>query len=155
MVLCIIFLYFILTDYCYKFVLFVCLFFCVIFSERRTIRREEDGEPVEGHPVSTEGNVNVSVNAVPKTKPPVHDNVGANDVLETKPLRHDNVCGNVVPEIGRGHKRRGRPQKNKNFIRIDEVVKQLLSEFEFIDGEDEDLFYDSDEVRKEREGTSY
>jgi hypothetical protein len=34
-------------------------------------------------------------------------------------------------------------------------VKQVLSEFEFTDGEDEDLFYDSDEVRKEREGTSH
>ena len=90
---------------------------------------------------------------MPEIEPPVHDNVGANDVPKTEPLRHDNVCGNVVPETGRGHKRRGRPWKNKDFIGIDEVVKQLLSEFEFTDGEDEDIFYDSDEVRKEREGT--
>jgi hypothetical protein len=60
-----------------------------------------------------------------------------------------------VPETGRGHKRRGRPRKNKDVPGIDEVVKQLLSDFEFTDGEDEDLFYDSDEVRKEREGTSH
>jgi hypothetical protein len=51
-----------------------------------------------------------------------------------------------VPETGRGHKRHCRPWKNKDFIGIDEVVKQLLSEFEFTDGEDKDLFYDFDEV---------
>jgi hypothetical protein len=118
----------------------------VIFSERKTIRREEDGELVEGHLVSIVGNVNVGVNAVPETEPPVHENVGANGVLGTEPLRHDNVCGNDVPETGRGHKRHGRPRKNKDFIGIYEVVKQLLSEFEFTDGEDEDLFYDFDEV---------
>jgi hypothetical protein len=121
--------------------------------------------------VSAEGNVNVGVNAVPEIEPPGHDNVGANDVPETEPLGHDNVGandvpeteplghdnvgGNAVPENGRGHKRRGRPRKNKDVIGIDEVVKQVLSKFEFIDGEDEDLFYDSDEVRKEREGTSH
>jgi hypothetical protein len=31
----------------------------------------------------------------------------------------------------------------------------LLSDFEFTDGEDEDLFYDSDEGRKEREGIAH
>ena len=106
--------------------MFVCFYFFifgVIFSERKTIRREEDGESVKGHHVSTEGNVNVGINAVPETEPPVHDNVGANDVPKTEPLRHDNVCGNAVPETGRGHKRRGRPLKNKDFIGIDEVVK--------------------------------
>ena len=30
-----------------------------------------------------------------------------------------------------------------------------MKDFEFIDGEDDDLFYDSDEVRKEREGTAH
>jgi hypothetical protein len=34
-------------------------------------------------------------------------------------------------------------------------VKQLLSDFEFTDGEEEDLFYNSDEVQKEREGTAH
>jgi hypothetical protein len=105
--------------------------------------------------VSAEGNVNVGVNAVPETELLGHDNVGANDVPETEPLGHDNVGGNAVPENGRGHKRRDRSRKNKDVIGIDEVVKQVLSEFEFTDGEDEDLFYDSDEVRKEREGTSH
>jgi hypothetical protein len=98
--------------------------------------------------VSVEGNVNIGVNVVPETEPLGHDNVGANDVLEIEPLGHDNVGGNAMPETGRGHKGRGRPRKNKDVIGIDEVVKQLLSEFEFTDGEDEDLFYDSDEVRK-------
>jgi hypothetical protein len=131
------------------------LFFCVIFSEGRTIQREEDGQPVEGHPVSAEGNVNVGVDAVPETEPPGHDNVGGNEVLETEPPGHDNVGGNAVPETGRGHKRLGRPRKNKDVIGINEVVKQVLSEFEFTDGEDKDLYYDSDEVRKEREGMSH
>jgi hypothetical protein len=103
-----------------------CFFF--FFSEQRTRRREEDEQPIEGHPVSAEGNVNVGINVVLETKPPGHDNVGTNDVPETEPLGHDNV---------------------------DEVVKQLLSEFEFTDGEDKDLFYDFDEVRKEREETSH
>jgi hypothetical protein len=98
-----------------------------------TIRREEDGQSVEGHHVSAEGNVNVGVNAMPETEPPGHDNVGANDVPETEPLGHDNVDGNVVPENGRGHKRRGTPRKNKYVIGIDEVVKQVLSDFEFTD----------------------
>jgi hypothetical protein len=105
--------------------------------------------------VSAEGNVNVGVDAVPETEPPGHDNVGGNEVPETEPPGHDNVGGNVVPETGRGHKRRGRPRKNKDVIGIDEVVKQVLSDFEFTDGEDEDLYYDSDEVRKERDGTSH
>ena len=49
--------------------------------------------------------------------------------------------------------RRGRPWKNKEFSGIDEVVKQLLSAFKVTNDEEEDLFYDFDEVRKEREGT--
>jgi hypothetical protein len=131
------------------FVLFV-FFFGVIFSEGRTIQREEDGQPVEGHPVSAEGNINVGVDAVPEIEPPGHDNVGGNEVPETEPPGHDNVGGNAVPETVKGHKRRGRPRKNKDVIGIDEVVKQVLSDFEFTDGEDEDLYYDSDEVQKER-----
>ena len=60
-----------------------------------------------------------------------------------------------MPKSGREHKRRRRTWKNKDVPRIDEVVKQLLSNFEFTDGEEEDLFYDSDEVRNEREGTAH
>jgi hypothetical protein len=60
-----------------------------------------------------------------------------------------------VPETSRGHKRRGRLRKSKNVSGIDEVVKQLLSDFEFTNGEDEDLYYDSDKVRKEREGMAH
>ena len=76
--------------------MFVCLIFCflffgVIFSVRKTTRREPDGQLVEGHPVSVEGNEN--------------DNVGA------------------VPETSRGQKKCGRPRKNKEVLRIDEVVK--------------------------------
>jgi hypothetical protein len=136
------------------FCLFVCFFFFfgVIFLERRTRRRKEDGQPVEGHPIFLEGNDNVGVNAMPETEPPGHDNFVVNDVPETEPLGHDNVGVNAVPKTGRGHKRHGRPRKNKDVMGIDEVVKQLLSDFEYIDGEDEDLFYNSDEVqRKGRE----
>ena len=60
-----------------------------------------------------------------------------------------------MPEIGGGQKKHGRPWKNKEIIGIDEVVKQLLTNFENTNGEDEDLFYDSDEVRKEREGMAH
>ena len=31
------------------------------------------------------------------------------------------------------------------------MSKELLSDFEIIDGEDEDLFYDADEVNKEKD----
>jgi hypothetical protein len=51
-----------------------------------------------------------------------------------------------VPETGRGHKRHGRPRKNKDVPGIEEGLKQLLSDFEFIDAEDEDFFYSSNEV---------
>jgi hypothetical protein len=37
---------------------------------------------------------------------------------------------------------------------IDEVIKELLSDFEITDGEDEDLFYNFDEANKEKDGTS-
>ena len=72
-----------------------------------------------------------------------------------QPVEDHHVGVDVMPETGRGQKRRGRPQKNANVLGIDKVVKQLLSDFEFTDGEDEDLFYDSDEVRKERERTTH
>ena len=98
-------------------------FLCVIFSIQRIRKREQDGQPVEGHPVSAEGNDNVHVDAVPKTS--------------------------------REHKRRGRPRKRKEVSRINKVVKQLLRDFEVTDGQEEDLFYDSDEVRKEREGMAH
>jgi hypothetical protein len=60
-----------------------------------------------------------------------------------------------VPETDREYKQRGRPWKKKEVLGIDKVVKQLLSDFEVTDGEKEDLFYNSDEVRKEREGTAH
>ena len=37
---------------------------------------------------------------------------------------------------------------------IDEVVNELLSDFEVTDGKDEDIFCDSNEVRKEKNGTA-
>ncbi|XP_059458345.1 uncharacterized protein LOC132187941 [Corylus avellana] len=48
----------------------------------------------------------------------------------------------------------GRPRKTKVVWPIDEVIKELLSDFEATDGEDSDLFYDSDEVKKEKEGAA-
>jgi hypothetical protein len=50
---------------------------------------------------------------------------------------HDGV--DAVPEIDREHKRHGRPRKTKVCEPIDEVVKELLSDFEETDGDDEDL----------------
>ena len=37
---------------------------------------------------------------------------------------------------------------------IDEVVMELLSNFEVTNGEDEYLFYDSNEIWKENDGTA-
>jgi hypothetical protein len=37
---------------------------------------------------------------------------------------------------------------------IDKVIKELLSNFEITDGNDEDLIYDVDEVNKENDGIS-
>jgi hypothetical protein len=37
---------------------------------------------------------------------------------------------------------------------IDEVIKELLSDFEITDDNDEDLIYDADEVNKENDGIS-
>jgi hypothetical protein len=34
-------------------------------------------------------------------------------------------------------------------------VKQLLGDFEVTNGKEEDLFYDSDKVQKEREGMAH
>jgi hypothetical protein len=45
----------------------IFFFFGVIFSIRRTRRKKQDGQLVEGHPVSVEGNDHVGVDAVPET----------------------------------------------------------------------------------------
>jgi hypothetical protein len=110
-----------------------------------------------GHhnPVSAESNDNIDINVVPEIEPPRHDNVGVNDVPKIELLGHDNVGVNVVPKTGKGHKKHGRPRKNKDVMGINEVVKHLLSDFEYTNGKDEDLFYDSDEMRKEREETAH
>jgi hypothetical protein len=43
-------------------------------------------------------------------------------------------------ETGRKHTRHGRPWKTKVVQPIDEVVKELLNDFEITDGRDENLF---------------
>ena len=68
----------------------------------------------------------------------------------------DNVIVGVdtMPKTGNKNTRRGRPRKTKVAEDIDEVIKELLSNFEIIDGEDEDLLYNADEVNKEKARTT-
>jgi hypothetical protein len=47
----------------------------------------------------------------------------------------------------------GWPQKKKVVEDINEVINELLTYFEITDGEDENLFYDANEVNKEKDGT--
>ncbi|XP_059454997.1 uncharacterized protein LOC132185210 [Corylus avellana] len=85
-----------------------------------------------------EDNVNVGV---------VHNcNVGVEDNA------HDRV--HTMPETAKNNKRHGRPRKTKVIQDIDEVIKELLSDCEVTNGEDEELYYDADEVNKEKDGTS-
>jgi hypothetical protein len=67
---------------------------------------------------------------------------------------NDHVSVDAVLEIDKKHKRRGRPRLTKVCQLINEVFNELLSDFEVTDGEDENIFYDSYEVRKENDGTA-
>jgi hypothetical protein len=67
---------------------------------------------------------------------------------------NDHVGVDAMPETSRKHTRHDRPRKTKVVQPIDEVVKELLSDFEITDGGDKDLFYNFDEVRKEKDGTA-
>jgi hypothetical protein len=60
------------------------------------------------------------------------------------------LCSKLIKK----HKRRGRPRLTKVCQLINEVFNELLSDFEVTDGEDENIFYDSYEVRKENDGTA-
>ena len=60
-------LIFVINWFCLFDVFFV-FFFCVIFSVQRTRRKKkQDCQPVEGRPISVEGNDHVGVDVVPKT----------------------------------------------------------------------------------------
>jgi hypothetical protein len=65
----------------------------------------------------------------------------------------DNVIVDVdtMPKTSKKNTRRDRPRKIKVAEDVDEVIKELLNNFEIIDGEDEDLFYDVDGVNKEKD----
>jgi hypothetical protein len=58
------------------------------------------------------------------------------------------------PKLVKKNTRHSRSRKTKVAEDIDEVIKELLSDFEITDGEDEDLFYNFDEANKEKDGTS-
>jgi hypothetical protein len=53
---------------------------------------------------------------------------------------NDHVGVDAMSETGRKHTRHGRPWKTKVVQPIDEVVKELLNDFEITDGRDENLF---------------
>jgi hypothetical protein len=50
---------------------------------------------------------------------------------------------------------RDRPWKREVFQDIDQVIKELLSDLELFEYEGEDLWYDDDEVTKEKDGTAH
>ena len=60
---------------------------------------------------------------------------------------------NVIPTSGKQKGKRGRPRKTIVDDDIDQVIKNLLSDMKLFEFEDEDLFYDTDEVIKEKDGT--
>jgi hypothetical protein len=54
------------------------------------------------------------------------------------------------------HRRaRGRPHKREVVEDIDQVIKKLLSDLELFESKREDLWYNDDEVTKEKDGTAH
>jgi hypothetical protein len=65
-----------------------------------------------------------------------------------------NADANAIPTSSKQKVKRGRPRKITVNVDIDQVVKELLSDIERSDSEPEDLFYDADEVNKEKDGNA-
>jgi hypothetical protein len=86
-------------------------------------------------------NVNVDVDVDDNTHVGVEANVNAD--------------ANAIPASSKQKVKRGRPRKTTVNIDIDKVIKELLSDIERSDSEPEDLFYDADEVRKEKDGKTH
>jgi hypothetical protein len=66
-----------------------------------------------------------------------------------------NVDANTIPASSKQKVKRGRPRKATMNIDIEKVIKELLSDIERSNSEPEDLFYDADEVRKEKDGKAH
>jgi hypothetical protein len=66
-----------------------------------------------------------------------------------------NADVNVIPASSKQKVKRGRPRKTTVNVDIDTVIKELLSDIERSDSEPEDLFYDADEVNKEKDGKAH
>jgi hypothetical protein len=66
-----------------------------------------------------------------------------------------NADVNAIPASSKQKVKRSRPRKTTMNVDIDQVVKELLSDIERSDSEPEDLFYDADEVSKEKDGKAH
>ena len=62
---------------------------------------------------------------------------------------------NVMPTSKGQQRAHGRPQKRDVVQDIDQVIKELLSDLELSESKGEDLWYDNDEVKKEKDGTTH
>jgi hypothetical protein len=62
---------------------------------------------------------------------------------------------NAMPTSGGQRRAHGRPRKREVVEDIDQVIKELLSDLELFEYEGEDLWYDDDEVTKEKDGTAH
>jgi hypothetical protein len=62
---------------------------------------------------------------------------------------------NAMPTSGGQRRAHGRPHKREVVEDIDQVIKELLSDLELSESEGEDLWYDDDEVTKEKDGTTH
>ena len=66
-----------------------------------------------------------------------------------------NTYANAIPASSKQKVKCGRPRKTTMNIDIEKVIKELLSNIERSNSEPEDLFYDVDEVIKEKDGKAH
>jgi hypothetical protein len=62
---------------------------------------------------------------------------------------------NAIPTSGKQKGKHGRPRKTTVDVDLDQLVKELLSDIERLESEEDDLFYDDDEVTREKDGTAH
>jgi hypothetical protein len=62
---------------------------------------------------------------------------------------------NAIPTSGKQKGKCGRPRKTTMDVDLDQLVKDLLSDIERSESEEDDLFYDKDEVIREKDGTTH
>jgi hypothetical protein len=61
----------------------------------------------------------------------------------------------VIPTSGKQKGKHGRLRKTTVNVDLDQLVKDLLSDIERFDFEEDNLFYDEDEVIREKDGTDH